>query len=444
MKKSKKKFKGKSGITLVALVVTIVVMLILAGVSLNFILGEQGILNRGKEGVEKYSNHQSNEETMLSETEDWIDEITGAPVKLGKVSVGEKASKNSTINGEEANETNPIIPKGYIAINTETAKWDVAEGPQYNNGLVISDNTTNGNEWVWVPVDASTLAGMYETASSPIAITGGSGKTYISGVETSKYSKGGIISGKTRVLPNDTSSFREPDVVVESSDTSYDAVESYRKTAGFTKTENGTKTTMSLSEMAKTMVNEYETMIASIAKYGGFYIGRYELTANGEKPGATLTESSWYTLYGKCKELEASEKVQTRMIWSCQWDVTCNWIASTNEDKSITDSRSWGNYKDSISPANTGNYEQGVKKDTGSNEAWKANNIYDFAGNCFEWTQEAHRTSNRAGRGGSYGSSGSDGPATNRRTYVPTFSWDSGIRFPSRFNSATMSSRECA
>ena len=68
MKELKKKFKGKSGITLVALVVTIVVMLILAGVSLNFILGEQGILNRGKEGVEKYSNHQSNEETMLSET----------------------------------------------------------------------------------------------------------------------------------------------------------------------------------------------------------------------------------------------------------------------------------------------------------------------------------------------------------------------------------------
>ena len=256
----------------------------------------------------------------------------------------------------------------------------------------------------------------------------------------------GIISGDygTRVLPNDASNYREPDVVVGSSGTSYDVVESNRATAGFTKTENETTTTMTLSEMAKTMVNEYETMITSIKKYGGFYIGRYELTANGEKPGATLTESSWYTLYGKCKELEASEKVQTRMIWGCQWDVTCNWIASTNEDKSITDSRSWGNYSDSISPANTGNYEQNKKKDTGSNEAWKANNIYDLAGNCYEWTQEATYTYSRAIRGGDYSLNGSIDPASDRSFNYTTHSSYSNLRFPSHFNSATVSSRECA
>jgi len=170
-----------------------------------------------------------------------------------------------------------------MAVNTETAKWDVEGGPQYNNGLVISDAATNGNEWVWIPVeDPSSL---YETASSPIAITGGIGKTYVTGVSTSKYSTSGIISGSygTRVLPNDTTSYREPDVVVGSNGTAYDAVEANRTTAGFTKNVNGTVTTMTLSEMAQTMVDEYSEMIASIEKYGGFYIGRYELSSVGVK-----------------------------------------------------------------------------------------------------------------------------------------------------------------
>ena len=382
-------------------------------------------------------------EFTLEESGSYTITATTESGKRGDVTVtvrlGEKFSAIYTKTEEyvDANGDRAIIPEGYAVGKSKIIN-------SIEKGLVITDSVdnygnSNGNEWVWVQVDASALAGMYETASTPIAITGGSGKTYISGVETSKYSKSGIISGDygTRGLPNSTND-REPDVVVGSKGTSYDAVESNRATAGFTKKENEITTTMTLSEMAKTMVNEYETMLASIKKYGGFYIGRYELTANGEKPGATLTNRSWYTLYGECKKLEASEKVQTRMIWGCQWDVTCNWIASTNEDKSITDSRSWGNYKDSIAPANTGNYEKGVKKDTGSNEAWRANNIYDFAGNCEEWIQEAGNTFNRASRGGSYSGNGSLSPATYRYGCGPTSSDLSVLRFPSHFNSATM------
>ena len=77
--------------------------------------------------------------------------------------------------------------------------------------------------------------------------------------------------------------------------------------------------------------------------------------------------------------------------------------------------------------------EKNSKKDTGSNEAWKANNIYDIAGNCWEWTQEAFGTSNRAGRGGGYNFSGSRLPAANRGNVNPTGS-DYGKRFPSHFN----------
>ena len=137
-------------------------------------------------------------------------------------------------------------------------------------------------------------------------------------------------------------------------------------------------------------MNEYIEMINSIHKYGGFYIGRYELSAEGvRKNRPTLRGKNWYEFYQKCKLLNASDKVETRMIWGIQWDVTCDFIANKGETKDIKDSTSWGNYKDSTAPANTGNYKSSIKQNTGSNENWKANNIYDLAGNCGEYTQEA-------------------------------------------------------
>ena len=425
MKKSKKRFKGKSGITLVALVVTIVVMLILAGVSLNVILGEQGILNRGKEGVEKYSNHQSNEETMLSETEDWIDEITGAPVKLGKVSVGEKASKNSTINGEDASSNNPIIPKGYVPINTGTSNWgDGTSSPtveNVNNGLVISDNITNGNEWVWVPV--SNVNTMYITGTK--TLLGTTGET---AVTTEGYSNLRQRSGDTYTVttPGDSSGVREPDLLsAQDTNSSY-----YNTILGYNSKE----------EMGRAFVADYKAMIESVGKYKGFYIGRYELTANGEKPGETLTETNWYNLYKACRRItgEVEKGAQSTMIWGCQWDETMSWLKNTvfasDTSKVDSNSTSWGNYKDSVAPANTGNYESGVKKDTGSNDAWKANNIFDLAGNCWEWTQEAYFTRDRVTRGGSYGNSGSDRPASGR---LDTDAGDSSGRFR-RFSCSTL------
>ena len=60
------------------------------------------------------------------------------------------------------------------------------------------------------------------------------------------------------------------------------------------------------------------------------------------------------------------------MIWGCQWDVTCNWIANYGDKKNISNSSTWGNYDDSTAPANTGNYVRGKIKDTGSNEYWNA------------------------------------------------------------------------
>ena len=116
------------------------------------------------------------------------------------------------------------------------------------------------------------------------------------------------------------------------------------------------------------------------------------------------------------------------MIFGCQWDQVCKFITTAKDANgdtiSLTDSTKYGNYYNSQAPANGGNYEKSgsyaVKKNTGSNEAWKTNNIYDLAGNCWEWTQEAYSTSRRAFRGGGYGSSGDGFPVTYRYYSIPT------------------------
>ena len=327
----------------------------------------------------------------------------------------EPKEENETINGEVGNAYNPTIPAGYIPINTDSSKWgDGTTTPTtdaVDHGLVIQDK--KGNEWVWIPVDETTLATMCNTANeTENTLCGTSGET---AVKTKLYSST-ITIGKdsntktiTRTTPGTTTDpyYREPDLVVGSG-TGHDATY-YNTILG----ENGTK-----EELAQLFVDEYKEMIESIKKCGGFYIGRYELSEAGvQKNQPTLTNTNWYNLYKKCKSLNASEKVETRMIWGCQWDVTCDFIANKGEQKSIRYSSSWGNYSDSTTPANTGNYEKKIKKNTGSNEYWKANNIYDLAGNCFEWTQEVYSTVSRAYRGSNCLSSGSIYPASDRDGY---------------------------
>lgn len=84
----------------------------------------------------------------------------------------------------------------------------------------------------------------------------------------------------------------------------------------------------SLQDMAESLVTEYNIMIDSIEKYGGFYIGRYELTGDGEKSGKPYS-GTWYASYKKCTLVAKGESnTMTRMIWGNLWDATCYWLFS--------------------------------------------------------------------------------------------------------------------
>ena len=408
------------------MVVTIVVLLILAGVSISLIIDNNGIIKRSKDARREYGQAKENEQKDLFDLSDMIDDATAEPTP--KVDANTKAEDNSTINGKKGNSNNPTIPKGYTPINTTTSNWgDGSTAPSQDSvdhGLVIRDD--NNNEWVWIPVPDVTV--MCDTSNqTEYTLCGTSGET---SVKTKLYSKSEIISGQTRTTPGTTSSYREPDLVVGSG-TEYDA-KYCKEILGKT----GTK-----EQLAQLFVDEYKAMIESVSKYGGFYIGRYELSQAGvQKDKKPLTTTNWYNLYKKCKGLNASEKVETQMIWGCQWDVACNFIANKGDKKDIADSRSWGNYYDSTGDAKvvvtenrTATNKYGTKQNTGYSEYWKANNIYDLAGNCWEWTQEASNANSRAIRGGSCSVGGSISPASYRVNNYPDSSVGD-IRFSSHFN----------
>ena len=177
-----------------------------------------------------------------------------------------------------------------------------------------------------------------------------------------------------------------------------------------------------------TLPNGITDETADVVKYGGFYIGRYEAgIPKGDispsnkigipvsKKGAIVWTNINYTnAKANAESMISNEYVQTGLITGTAWDTTCNWIkdslGSINESASLTDSRYYGNYYNSLAPANE---NSGTKRTAGFSENWKTKNIYDLAGNVWEWTSEAY-SSDFILRGGSYGSDGSSFPVSYR------------------------------
>ena len=104
-----------------------------------------------------------------------------------------------------------------------------------------------------------------------------------------------------------------------------------------------------------------------------------------------------------------------------------------SKEEVIDDSKSWGNYRNatftytnSSGGTSTKNEGSGIRIPTGSTEYTKANNIYDLAGNVYDWTMEANTTSYRVFRGGGHFTSGTS-TARNRSGNIPNGS-DFSIR----------------
>lgn len=187
---------------------------------------------------------------------------------------------------------------------------------------------------------------------------------------------------------------REPDIVTGNDGTQNDAVEDNINKAGI----NGNK-----EDFEKQLQDDYNEMVTSVYKYGGFYVSRYEisLSEDGKKVQYKKGMKSlinddnmtghWYEYYKRQREFVDVEKygknLRSSMIWGSQYDAMMNWMA--REGKDIT----------SLSVATKNKLSTRI---TGGEENDKILNVYDLQGNSYEWTLECNLQLSRSLRGGAY------------------------------------------
>jgi len=391
--------KNNKGITLIALIITIIILLILAAVSWNAIIGPNGLINRIQGGKAAHEIAEADQGEKLEGTADVLNSIYD--------------NRNGGGSGSTVTWDNDVpVPKGF------THKEGTKE-----EGYVIQDG--DGNEFVWIPVP--NINDIYDSTNK-------AGKLW-------DFADDGATQTAMEFPGWNTGARREPDVVTGNSTgdgTSYDGDNANLSQLGFVNTLS----------MKTELQNEFQAMIASVTKYKGFYVGRYEtgdlskskiVSKRGNKDIASQT---WYTMYKKQKELynSSSDSVVSGMIWGCQWDRMLKVIYASDNTKSLTDSKSWGNYlnaefeyiEDSITKTKVVGSRTMIP--TGGSEYAKAYNIYDVAGNQYEWTLQASYSQWRAFRGGIYdlnsnsggnSASGSSGPIVS---YPTLSSWALGTR----------------
>ena len=305
------------------------------------------------------------------------------------------------------------VPTGYVGSkaageNEIDSGYVIYEGEEEVTDSNVADAQKNRNQYVWIPVpDISKFYGTDANGKKWGKIYNFSTSTSSSYDQTTGTAPNNWSESNGVMSISSKTSYREPDVVPNYSSTStsiYD-MDSRMKTLGL-----GASTT---HEYLIQLEQEFNRMIASVEKYGGFYIGRYETgDLSKENPvikkGNTgINYQTWYNMYKRCKNLKGSNtNVETGMAWGNQYDRTLMWLIEMNAKNSslgktkaeiCSDSTSWGNYKNATFEYTTSSGGTATKQQnnstiipTGSSDYTKANNIYDLAGNVYDWTMEAY------------------------------------------------------
>ena len=288
----------------------------------------------------------------------------GITFNVSKRTSGEliiRALNSTTANEYSANYANPPIPKCY---NHICGEW--------NNGFVIK-KCSDGSQFVWIPVGS--------------------------------LEPNGTIDGK-----NFSEKFGRRN---------YENVRWYGADRYY-------------SKFSEALSDELRKQCESVEKYGGFYISRYNISrynvskSSEGRPQSVEGFMPWvkidfYDAKQIASTIENTEAVKSHLTFGAEYDSVLEWFIKT-EVKTLAeiaeDSTEWGNYS---------NTENSLKKivETGSREKWCANNIYDFAGNVKEWTQEHNNSLHSVIRGGFCGSRIFKFPAAHRMCCYNCVNFDS-------------------
>lgn len=363
MKRTKQqKEKFNQGITLVALVVTIVVLLILAGVSLNLVLGENGIISKAREASTKTVQAQQNSEIEMNLLEQELANATKEPDPAEGVK----------------------IPTGFYYVGgTKTSgiviSDNVNDKDKYKNKAVVGTDLL-GNQYVWIPCTTDSTSSKLQYARTEWGVEA-------DGDDNSRAIK-------------DELTLTDASVTYSNADTA-----------------NGIN-----ADVSKEIVAQIKAEKASVAQYGGYYIGRYEVGKNSDTavvkynqtPYASIT---WSTAYGLAKKIITNSEVNSYLCSSYAWDTAVNFIQNNSTAK---------NYATSIEGFN-GNWNPQAVKDPSGNVIKPAGtsqqlntglttqfcNIFDMGGNEAEFTTELNPGTSETVvlRGGNYNN---NNPAGNR------------------------------
>ena len=370
--------KKQKGITLVALVVTIVVLLILAGVSINLVLGDNGIVKKAQEAKRKSGEASQNDLTSMNELAKELEDVIDG---TGNNDNESKFMKENT---------KVTYPDGDVWI-PEGFKIAEDSALTVQGGVVIEDK--DGNQFVWVPV--ATIADYKRTA-------------YSTNIETEETD---TTTNSVKIKHNSDDDYYFTEALPEDEKTSVDTYKGFyigRYEAG-DKESTEAKTLRSSADATKTV-----TIKANQAPYN--LVTRAQAISLAE---GFATKQVY--------------KAKTKLVSSYAWDTTIEFIQKVNSD--YGSSTPQGNYADTkITYVDiTGTSQTKAAKPSAvlvpTGQTTPVCNIYDMGGNVWEWTTELCSDINGvySNRGGTYQGFYAEHPAGLRDRYSDISS-DLGFR----------------
>ena len=477
--------KEEKGITLIALVITVIVILILAGVSISMIAGNNGVMQRAGSATEAQKDAEEDEQVkmavMTAIASDSLAKLTDANLRTaitdtfgsvdglsgtgpwtytrnnkyfigvnGEVSAGSQIGEyivSGTILSETTSVTDVDGDTVYIPGGFKIAKDSATDD---NDGIVIEDE--DGNQFVWVPCNGSDgvtyekINGLAKTwrekysskeyfykdytdwtddggDSASVSKYGGFYVArYEAGIPIDDFYKDGVVDTYYRTSEKNVST---DNPVSKANTPSWNYIsQENAKIVSTNMYENNTSVTSSLMDSYAwdTIVEWMEKNNLGIALNSTNY---------GNYSDSNITvDNAIYALhrYEEAK-VDSSYNNNFTIATTYRKGKITTGIISLN-DTSLRDNYEFTNYDDE-------NYTYSILTElaTGAADETKVNNIYDMAGNIWEWTTETGywngtTTTERAViRGGFMRSSGSDGSLSRRNGSISTIDYNYSIGF---------------
>lgn len=402
-----------NGITLIALVITIVVLLILAGVSIAMLIGNNGIITKANEAKFK-SIETKKEESASFENIDKI--MYGAPIPENFYYVGGTVDTGLVISDKASDENAGINYQEALSLKGNQFVW-IPVSKAICDEIVTLENTSDKERAINDVINNINADTNKKGYPMSIKVVNGTTTEYVSilyDTELIEKSESNIqtYSVSFTALPysRENGNYREPDIASTS-----DSMKNYLDILNFT----------SVNNFEKELHDKYNKMVESVNKYGGFYVARYETTIPERSREEDKNEGScsfkagrdvkintnWYQ-FSKMHEnygISTGSNIYSNSIWGCQWDQMMLFMKDKKNELNAGKPYI-------ISAENMAAEANGTISKSASKENNSTKNIFDVAGNVYEYTLETRSVTTHTKRSSCYQKGASQ--YANKRNYV--------------------------